>query len=153
MLYLRGILIGSILCYVSGCSTNARPQAEWLNLSSLTAYLLDQQSVSVPVSQVLKDEAVSEICVLDSYQFELSPRLSEVQCELEQATLMPVAEGDGLVITIDQNKLDEVSVFSVWSADLILESVGQACYAKENAFLNIRKDEFGTIRFSISGSQ
>jgi hypothetical protein len=148
---MKHLLAGLAVAVVFGIGQAFAEGIEWLEHSALESRLAGDDRVTVAVGTLAPSG--HSVCAAGSYAFELPIGYEAPARDLAAADLLPVAEGDGLLFVVDEERrLHSVSTLSVWPDDVMLAVGDPICVPVSSAQLDIRRDGKSLIVELISGN-
>ncbi|MCE8439998.1 hypothetical protein [Rhodovulum sulfidophilum] len=136
MKYRISLLVMAVVC---GGSEGSATEMAWLEVDTLESRLAGSDHTEVPVSELLPEGRI--LCAVGSYASDLPEGYDTAKEDLENAGLLPVAEGNGLLFSVDEERhLHSAFALSVWPDTVILDVAEPLCIPAASAQIDLRKD-------------
>ena len=118
------------------CGGVSAAELTWLSRTMLERHLTGRNRAEVPVGGLLPQGHV--LCAVGSYTANLPAGYEKAEKDLQDAYLLPVREGDGLVFSVNEaRRVQSVSELSVWPDTVTLSVNEPLCIPATSAYLDL----------------
>lgn len=128
-----------IVALLWGCSEDSATEMAWFERDALESRLAGSDHIEIPLIELLPEGR--DICAAGSYVLDLPAGYGAAENDLATAGLLPVAEGEGLLFSVDNaGHLQSAFALSVWPDPVMLDVDGTICFPAASAQIDLRKD-------------